>query len=691
MAVDTQVIPTAQVRSPIVDAGLHLRHRADIDGLRAIAILAVLVFHAWPEILPGGFVGVDIFFVISGFLISSIIFKGLAHDAFSFVDFYSRRIKRIFPALAVMLVAVLAVGWYALLTDEFAQLGKHVAAGAGFVSNVVLWREAGYFDRDAALKPLLHLWSLGIEEQFYLGWPLLAFLAWKWRINMLAVIAIVGLSSFFLNIAYVTINESATFYLPVTRIWELAVGSLLAYGQVFRPQQLEAVQRAAKNLLAAIGAVLLVASISLLDSYRLFPGWWGLLPTGAMFLLIAAGPQAWINRKILANRALVFVGLISYPLYLWHWPLFSFQRIVGPEPDTTVKVLTLAAAFLLAWLTYRFIETPVRSGRAGRRIAPALTVAVAAVGVGGYLVFVSILLPRSAGFDLGRIITASNSIAYPGPRLQPFGPGPTQLRKQGQHPQTVLFLGDSTIEQYYPRIDWLLTEGAVQKSVVFAASGSCPPIPQVQDDHRPHCAGLVERALDYARNGNVDTVVIGANWIQYFEEYAENRYYFIDRGAHLALNGNAEGVRQSFASLKNMMASLISQGKRVYLILQGPTGTSVDPRVMIKRAWPDMRFEIQAPTLLKRQLSEEFAYFVSPLRAAASEVGAIVIDPVEELCTDATCALFAADGEPVYKDDAHLNPAYVRKYVQYLDPTLNGPVRTETVRVQESAGFRPLL
>lgn len=684
-------MPVAQVRSQTANSGLHLRHRADIDGLRAIAILAVLVFHAWPEALPGGFVGVDVFFVISGFLISSIIFKGLAHNTFSFIDFYARRIKRIFPALALMLVAVLAVGWYALLTDEFAQLGKHVAAGAGFVSNVVLWREAGYFDRDAALKPLLHLWSLGIEEQFYLGWPLLAFLAWKWRINLLAVIVVVGLTSFLLNVAFVATNESATFYLPITRIWELAVGSLLAYGQTFKPQQLEAVQRAAKNPLAVAGAALLAAAIGLLDSYRLFPGWWGLLPTLGMFLLIAAGPEAWINRKILAARPMVFIGLISYPLYLWHWPLFSFQRIVGPEPGTAVKGLTLAVAFLLAWLTYRFVETPVRSGRAGRRIAPALAVTTIAVGVGGYLVFASILLPRSANFDLDRIIEASNSIAYPGPRLQPFGPGPTQLRKQGQHPQSVLFLGDSTIEQYYPRIDWLLTERSVQKSVVFAASGSCPPIPHVRDDHRPHCDGLVERALDYARDGGVDTVVIGANWIQYFEQYPENQYYFVDHGAHLALSGNAEGVRQSLASLQNMMGSLIAEGKRVYLILQGPTGTYVDPRVMIKRTWSDMRFEIQPPTVQKRQLSEAFAYFVSPLRAVAAEVGAVVIDPVEQLCADATCALFTADGEPVYKDHAHLNPAYVRKYVQYLDPVLSGPVRTETVRLRESGEYQPLL
>ena len=163
-------------------------HRPDIDGLRAIAILSVLGFHAFGRLLPGGFVGVDIFFVISGYLISGILLRGLKQNNFSFIKFYSRRIKRIFPALSLMLVVTWIAGWYLLLPDEYARLGKHIASGAGFVSNVTLWKEAGYFDQSGALKPLLHLWSLGVEEQFYLIWPLLLFVAWKRRINLLATI-----------------------------------------------------------------------------------------------------------------------------------------------------------------------------------------------------------------------------------------------------------------------------------------------------------------------------------------------------------------------------------------------------------------------------------------------------------------------------------------------------------------------
>ncbi|MFA6121206.1 MAG: acyltransferase, partial [Sideroxydans sp.] len=203
----------------------HPKYRADIDGLRAIAILAVVGFHAFPTWVKGGFIGVDVFFVISGFLISTIIFGSLSRDAFSFAEFYARRIKRIFPALFLVLVASFVFGWFALLADEYKQLGKHIAGGAGFVSNFVLWGESGYFDNAAETKPLLHLWSLGIEEQFYFVWPLLLWFAWKRRFNLLTIALVVAVVSFALNVFTVRSDPVAAFYSPLTRFWELMVGS----------------------------------------------------------------------------------------------------------------------------------------------------------------------------------------------------------------------------------------------------------------------------------------------------------------------------------------------------------------------------------------------------------------------------------------------------------------------------------
>ena len=203
-------------------------YRRDIDGLRAIAVLAVIGFHAFPRLVPGGFVGVDIFFVISGYLISTIILTAVNAGRFSFATFYARRIRRIFPALIVVLTACYAAGWFLLYAEPFEQLGKHIAGGAGFVSNYVLWRESGYFDADAETKPLLHLWSLGIEEQFYLAWPLMVFVAWKARLNLVALTIVVFVLSSDLNVEGIRRDLVGTFYSPWTRFWELTAGSALA-------------------------------------------------------------------------------------------------------------------------------------------------------------------------------------------------------------------------------------------------------------------------------------------------------------------------------------------------------------------------------------------------------------------------------------------------------------------------------
>ncbi|HKY08666.1 MAG TPA: acyltransferase, partial [Candidatus Binatia bacterium] len=204
-------------------------YRPDIDGLRALAVLAVIGYHTFPIWVTGGFTGVDVFFVISGFLISSIIFQSLDAGTFSLANFYARRIRRIFPALILVLASCLALGWHLLLTDEYIQLGKHTAGGAAFGPNFVLIKEAGYFDVTAESKPLLHLWSLGIEEQFYIVWPLLLLLLWRCMGKTLWVIAFLALGSFILNVYLVSDKPVQTFYFPLTRCWELLMGAVLAH------------------------------------------------------------------------------------------------------------------------------------------------------------------------------------------------------------------------------------------------------------------------------------------------------------------------------------------------------------------------------------------------------------------------------------------------------------------------------
>jgi len=277
-------------------------------------VLSVVIFHAFPKLLKGGFIGVDIFFVISGFLISTIIMGSLERNSCSFIEFYSRRIKRIFPALILVLTACFVFGWFALLADEYKQLGKHIAGGAGFISNFLFWRESGYFDNAAETKPLLHLWSLGIEEQFYIIWPLLLWLAWKRRFNLLTITMVVAIISLALNVGKVHSDATAAFYSPQTRFWELLIGSVLAYmtlhrqhllpkfkhkldswlGQIIYAQAPETNGKTLHSVQSLLGAFLIIAGL-LITKQKYFPGWWALLPTLGAVLIISAGTQACVQ------------------------------------------------------------------------------------------------------------------------------------------------------------------------------------------------------------------------------------------------------------------------------------------------------------------------------------------------------------------------------------------------------------
>lgn len=358
------------------------RYRADIDGLRAVAVAIVVAYHAFPRQVPGGFIGVDVFFVISGYLISGIILGRLAEQRFSFADFYARRIRRIFPALAIVMASLAAAGWFLLFADDYRDLGKHIAAGAGFAANFVLWQEASYFDTAAELKPLLHLWSLGIEEQFYLVWPMMLVIASRWRRGPLALTLVLGAASFLVAIWTVRLDRTAAFYVPWTRFWELLAGSVLACVQAdarlstIAPRLTSSATIA--NGMSAAGLLMIAAGVVLIDASRVFPGLWVLLPVAGTFLLIAAGTHAWCNRVVLSCRVMVWVGLISYPLYLWHWPLLAFARILsGGAPSAGARVSLIAVSVLLAWLTYRLIESPIRFGSRRRVAVPALSGAMA--------------------------------------------------------------------------------------------------------------------------------------------------------------------------------------------------------------------------------------------------------------------------------------------------------------------------
>lgn len=364
-------------------------YRPDIDGLRALAIVLVLVVHAFPSWVGGGFIGVDVFFVISGFLIGSILLTEMKLGHFSLMGFYVRRVNRIFPALIVVLIACLAFGWFSLFQDEFKSLGRSTAAGAGFLANVNQYTEIGYWDVAGNLKPLLHLWSLGVEEQFYLAFPFLLWGVYRARLHLVGVLLLCVLASGMLTQNSMNSDQAAAFYLPLHRAWELIVGALLAVYNMDNPDRHSRHPSTIDHLTASLGLAMILIASFYLDKTIPFPGKWSLMPVCGAVLLIAAGPQAWINRVVFAHPVVVYIGLISFPLYLWHWPLISFAHIVeSGSPTTSTLGAAIALSFLLATATYHLMETPLRRIHfdPGLR-ALGLSLLLAAVGVVGYVIY----------------------------------------------------------------------------------------------------------------------------------------------------------------------------------------------------------------------------------------------------------------------------------------------------------------
>lgn len=433
-------------------------YRPDIDGLRAIAVLAVVLFHSFAQYLPGGFVGVDIFFVISGYLITSIILRGIDGGDFRFTDFYCRRIRRIFPALMLVLLSCLAFGKLALFPDELRQLSTHVWAGAGFISNFILWQESGYFDAASDTKPLLHLWSLGIEEQFYIFWPLILWASTRLRWAPLSVCAGIAAASLILNVTNVDASPVSTFYSPLTRCWELLLGGLLAMPQARR--WFNNLSPSHRSIISIVGHLLIATALAMLAPQNAFPGWWALLPTVGTGLIIASGPTAPMNKLFLANPALVAIGLISYPLYLWHWPLLSFATILeGAQPNDTIRGLLVGLSFLLAWGTYRIVDLPIRIRlRGSRAVGTLVTAAICTALLAGIQSTARLTTAEHGGLALSQISSSSNPWRYASNAAcksrYPFAPSANYewwfCMLKEDRPPTVILLGDSRTNDYYP-------------------------------------------------------------------------------------------------------------------------------------------------------------------------------------------------------------------------------------------------
>jgi peptidoglycan/LPS O-acetylase OafA/YrhL len=646
------------VQSPSTPAARGSAYRPDIDGLRAFAILAVVFFHAFPK-LGGGFTGVDVFFVISGFLIAGIVLREAREGRFTFAGFYSRRVRRLFPALLVVLACCLLAGMVTLFDVEYARLARHAAFGALGLANFSLFGETGYFAPSAEINPLLHLWSLGVEEQFYLLLPATVLLV-RGRRTLGVVLAAMLVVSLGLALDKgKAFSTEAKFFLPWFRAWELMAGVLLAYFEPSRAMRALAGDRGARwrDVMSCLGLLLLVVAVS---RGRHQAAWNAAMPAvlGAV-LVIAAGPLAVVNRTLLSSRVLVFVGLVSYPLYLWHWPVLVFTKIVWLDAGTAGRLLALAAAMVLAVLTWAYVERPIRFGttklNAPRRLATAMAaVALMSAGVawaGGRVGWTT--TPDTRVFDPVDTRDPACRERYWGQDGQDIWIDCSNPRAQAG--PSVALVGDSHAQHLYVGLAAYYAKRG--EDVLSLTTSGC----SIEPPHAERCERMYRKAFDtIAHLPSVKTVVLS------------ELVPFMRRDDRPTWG----------PELRKLAQRLTSEGKRVVYVLDVPA-LDFDPRLACQRRPLTIgsTAELEARCATPRaSYEQEVPDFRARAAAAFSDLpGVTVFDLAARLCDERTCHAMV-DGVPLYRDQTHINvlgSRYVSRFYDWEPPVGPGSLRAQ--------------
>jgi peptidoglycan/LPS O-acetylase OafA/YrhL len=646
-------------------------YRPEVDGLRALAILPVVLYHAGVPLFSGGFVGVDVFFVISGYLITSIILAELAQGKFSLLGFYERRARRILPALTVMMLVCLPMACLWLDPLDLKAFSKSLVAVPLFSSNVLFWAESGYFDSEADLKPLIHTWTLGVEEQYYVLIPLWLMLTWRLGARFrLASLVVMALASLAWAEHGAQQASTAAFFLLPARAWELLLGSLVALYAARYPAHAQG-QGPLRQGLAALGLGLLGWGFFAFDRSTPFPGLHALVPTvGAALLILCAGAGTWVGR-LLATRPLVFVGLISYSAYLWHQPLLAFARHRSLVPPSLAELLLVAAVSLgVAWLSWRYVERPFRHRQRFSRqriftYGALASVLFIAIGSAGYLAK-GVLRSQPGEPELAQAfedtaIRASCDRDYKGDGwgigLCFFG---APVKAAGAD---VAVFGDSHSEAMLPAFDQ--AGRTLGLSIAHLGVGGCPPLLGVDvavGNYAPGaCAALAQRQLDYVREHAVKRVVLVARWTLYTDgNYGQQRMlkYFLvtpQQQAH-----NRETSRAVFeAALANTLAAYHALGAQVDVIAQVPQQMTT-PKYLYYRLAHEQNASFEEKQAALREFSIPLAEHLQLQRytrtlfeqaSAQGQLRLVTLD--SRLCDQERCLI--GDTGSFYKDNDHLN------------------------------------
>jgi peptidoglycan/LPS O-acetylase OafA/YrhL len=632
-----------------------LPYRPDVDGLRAVAVLAVVLYHYGFWQVPGGFVGVDIFFVISGFLITGIIHREMVDGRFTLRHFYERRIRRIFPALFAMLAVASVAAWFLLFPVDFEGYAKSLVATAFFSANFEFWREVGYFDTSAAFKPLLHLWSIAVEEQFYLLFPAILLLVGTGsRHRILAVVGVLLVLSFGYSVWEVDHSTATAFYLLPSRMWELMLGALVAIAPLPAPT------RWASETLAALGAALIAWALWTYDRWMPFPGTAAVAPCLGSALVIYAGQQTNFVSRGLSLKPVAFVGLISYSLYLWHWPVLVFTQIAlnrALHPWEIYASIVLSFAF--AVFSWRYIERPVRRHRAlgWRALFGGAAAAMSVTALCGAAVASAQGVPQRLQPEIRKILAEERDHE---PRMDIcFGLTAHDVRHgrlcrigsvEADEPSFLLW-GDSHADALLPAVQQAAKQNG--KAGLFAGTDSCAPLLGVVRPDAPKCKPFNDAVMKIAERPAIHDVILDARW-------AKNAYGTArGEGDWRVFPHDEEGEGTDLASteavfyrgLERTVRALTEAGKHVVIIAPVPEAGYSVPRMMahMRMDGDNRALTRSLPTFLAHQ-----KFVFTSLKRMGDKYGAKILYPHEMLCTGEKCALSSGD-RPLYRDEHHLS------------------------------------
>ncbi|HEY5046877.1 MAG TPA: acyltransferase family protein [Rhizomicrobium sp.] len=642
------------------------KYRPEIDGLRALAILPVVFFHYRLPYFRGGFAGVDVFFVISGYLITSLITGEMDKGRFTLLEFYVRRIRRIFPALFFMLIVATAAAYILLFPVDLLRYAKSLLATAGFASNFAFWQEAGYFDVASDQKPLLHLWSIAVEEQFYLLFPVFLLILGKNARVRRAGIAAILLLSFGLSVWGLGHDRDAAFYLLPARAWELMLGAILAAGAV------PALRNAAiRECEAGAGIVLIAVAVFGLSPQMPFPGPLALIPClGAALVLHGTQSGNSVVGKALSVRPLVFIGLISYSLYLWHWPIYVFSRyVLFRELTGWESVVLIAVSFAAAVMSWRFVEMPFRRTVARIRLLPAAAAAMAAAfGVGAFASAAD-GLPQRLPLRLQRILAEQDDHE---PRIERCFPltardveagRPCTLGAAADAPSFLLW-GDSHADAIVPPVEQIASRAG--REGLFAGGASCVPLLGVTTP-APTCRPFNDAVEKLALSAGIHEVILEARWAKYAdgEPYgAEPRGHIVLRDDQSAGTPPADNHAVFARGLERTIRALTQAGKKVILVASIPEVGWPVPAVLARRALARDRgtVSVSFAAYMQRQ-----SFVLAVFSRMHRLYGVTVIYPHEALCANGSCAV-SLNGIPLYRDEHHLSVYGALR----LEPLLKG-------------------